>query len=46
MNSAETAERLKAGDAVLIDVREPNEWAGTGVDAALVQVVARARGHA
>jgi len=28
---AETAARLKSGDAVLIDVREPSEWAETGV---------------
>lgn len=31
MNATEVAERLKAGDAVLIDVREPNEWKSTGV---------------
>ncbi len=31
MSATEAAERLQAGDAVLIDVREPNEWAATGV---------------
>lgn len=31
MNSTEAAERLKTGNAVLIDVREAREWADTGV---------------
>lgn len=31
MNATEAAERLTVGDAVLIDVRESNEWASTGV---------------
>jgi rhodanese-related sulfurtransferase len=31
LTSLEAADRLKAGDAVLIDVREPDEWAETGV---------------
>ncbi|ACB74716.1 rhodanese-like domain-containing protein [Opitutus terrae] len=28
---AEAAQRVAAGQAVLVDVREPNEWADTGV---------------
>ncbi len=31
MTAKEAATRLKEGGAVLIDVREPNEWASTGV---------------
>ena len=31
MTPEEAAARVKAGDAVLIDVREPSEWAESGV---------------
>ncbi len=33
---AEAAERVAAGTAILIDVREPSEWADTGVAAPAV----------
>jgi rhodanese-related sulfurtransferase len=33
LTSAEAAERVAAGQAVLVDVREPEEWAETGVAA-------------
>jgi rhodanese-related sulfurtransferase len=31
ISPAEAAKRVEAGTAVLVDVREPNEWAETGV---------------
>lgn len=31
ISPAEAARRVAAGEAVLIDIREPNEWAETGV---------------
>ena len=33
VNPAEAAKRVAAGTAVLVDVREPSEWAETGVAA-------------
>lgn len=36
ISPAEAAKRLQAGHAVLIDVREPHEWAASGVAAPAV----------
>ncbi len=36
LTAAEAAARVKAGDAVLVDVREPSEWKDTGVAAPAV----------
>lgn len=36
IDSAEAAKRVAGGQAVLIDVREPGEWASTGVAAPAV----------
>lgn len=33
VSPADAAQRVAAGQAVLVDVREPNEWAATGVAA-------------
>jgi rhodanese-related sulfurtransferase len=46
LTSLEAADRLKAGDAVLIDVREADEWTETGVaDPAVLLALTDLRGE-
>ena len=44
INPAEAAERVAAGTAVLIDVREPDEWSGGVAEPALLSSLSDLRG--
>ena len=45
INPAEAAERVAAGTAVLIDVREPDEWSGGVAEPALLSSLSDLRGE-